>query len=107
MIYFRSRKSKSKVGFNVSLKKKTREAIAKQKLNDLEREGKKETLNANFLSYCEVCVHTGLLNDAFQALKAYRKMISMRTKDTHPIISNIQIYNIIMLGFAEQASTCL
>ncbi|KAJ9581673.1 hypothetical protein L9F63_023149, partial [Diploptera punctata] len=97
----RSKKTAAKKPtFKTNIKPHQREAMAKVKLNELEKSAKEECLFRNLQSYLEV--NCGFLNRAYFSLLYYHS----RSKHSRIAVptNEIVLFNTVLLGFAKKGN---
>lgn len=71
------------------------------KTYDDEIKHKAKSLSNSLYSYVELCIATGMINRGFSTILSYRYKYQHQS-DTKKIVLNVELYNIVLSGFAEK-----
>lgn len=91
----RKEENQSKSIANANRKDKT----AKIKLEELEKQGKQESLRRNLHAYLDVCVNCGMMSQAFLTLVYYRNR--GKRIEVLPVVADVALFNTVLHGFAS------
>lgn len=85
-----------------SLKRSTKEAMAKIKYSELEKAGKEMSFNATLLAYLELCESCGFLNRGFATLQYYINRPNYSKNASR--VTNVKVFEVLLRGYASKGN---